>query len=73
MLRPIEVAIACPEREAELWAIVEDPSLHGQWSAVRLRWSVCVGRRAARGAGQTHRRRGPGVGFAERDPVRDAA
>lgn len=26
MLRPIEVAIACPEREAELWAIVEDPA-----------------------------------------------
>src|SRR5437879_4227700 len=23
---PIRVAIACPEREAELWAIVEDPS-----------------------------------------------
>jgi len=26
MLRPIQVAIACPEREAELWATVEDPS-----------------------------------------------
>ena len=26
MLRPIEVAIACPEREAELWATVEDPA-----------------------------------------------
>ncbi|MDQ6672112.1 MAG: hypothetical protein M3069_15445, partial [Chloroflexota bacterium] len=26
MVRPIEVAIACPEREAELWAIVDDPT-----------------------------------------------
>jgi MinD-like ATPase involved in chromosome partitioning or flagellar assembly len=26
MPRPIEVAIACPEREAELWATVEDPA-----------------------------------------------
>jgi len=25
MLPPIRVGIACPEREAELWAIVEDP------------------------------------------------
>ena len=26
MLPPIEVAIACPEREAELWANVDDPA-----------------------------------------------
>lgn len=26
MLPPIKVAIACPEREAELWSIVEDPA-----------------------------------------------
>ena len=26
MPRPIEIAIACPEREAELWATVEDPA-----------------------------------------------
>src|SRR6516225_9527840 len=26
MPRPIEIAVACPEREAELWATVEDPA-----------------------------------------------